>query len=90
MRVPHTFVVGGQAVRYLVISEPAGFERFVAKASGAAEPRTVPPPADGSPDIATLAALAAKHGIEILGPPGPPPRGNRRLSAIRQGLVKRW
>lgn len=29
----------------------------------------------GPPNVAALAALAAKHGIEILGPPGPPPRG---------------
>jgi quercetin dioxygenase-like cupin family protein len=73
--VSHTFVVGGQSARYLVISEPAGFERFVAEASVAAESRTIPPAADGPPDIAALAALAAKHGIEILGPPGPPAKG---------------
>ena len=71
--VPHTFVIGGQTpARYLVVSEPAGFERFVAKASDPAQSRTIPPPADGPPDIAALTALAAKHGIEILGPPGPP------------------
>jgi quercetin dioxygenase-like cupin family protein len=71
--VPHTFVVGGKtAARYLVVSEPAGFERFVAEASVPAESRTIPPPAGGPPDVAALAALAARHGIEILGPPGPP------------------
>jgi quercetin dioxygenase-like cupin family protein len=71
--VPHTFVVGGQRpARYLVVSEPAGFERFVAEASVRAESRTIPPPADRPPDVAALAALAAKHGIQIVGPPGPP------------------
>jgi len=74
--VPHTFVVGGKApARYLVISAPAGFERFVAETSVPAELPTIPPPADGPPDVAALAALAARHGIEILGPPGPPAQG---------------
>lgn len=31
-----------------------------------------PPPASGPPDMERLAALAAEHGIEILGPPGIP------------------
>jgi quercetin dioxygenase-like cupin family protein len=74
--VPHTFVVGGEApARYLVVSAPAGFERFVSEASVPAESRTIPPPPDGPPDAAALVALAARHGIEILGPPGPPARG---------------
>ena len=47
--VPHTFVVGAHGARYLVISEPAGFEQFVAEAGVPAESRTLPPPADRSP-----------------------------------------
>lgn len=74
--VPHTFVVGSQApARYLLFAEPAGFERFVAEAGVPAEARTLPPPLDAPPDIAGLAAVAARYGIEILGPPGPPPSG---------------
>ena len=72
--VPHTFVVGSQTpARYLLFTEPAGFDRFVAEVGVPAEARTLPPPPDGPPDIAAIAAIAAKYGIEILGPPGPPP-----------------
>ena len=42
---------------------PAGFERFVAGAAALEEP---------TPDA--LAAVAAQHDIEILGPPGALPR----------------
>jgi quercetin dioxygenase-like cupin family protein len=72
--VPHTFVVGSETpARYLLFTEPAGFDRFVAEAGVVAEALTLPPPPDGPPDIPALAAIAAKYGIEILGPPGPPP-----------------
>lgn len=57
--VPHTYRVGDEPCRLLTTSRPAGFERFVA-AVGALE--------QVDPD--TLAATAADHGIEILGPPG--------------------
>jgi hypothetical protein len=43
----------------LVTSTPAGFERFVAEVVALDEV-----------DPATLAAVAAEHGIEILAPPG--------------------
>ena len=33
---------------------------------------TIPPPVTEPPDFARLAAVAAEHGIEILGPPGIP------------------
>jgi quercetin dioxygenase-like cupin family protein len=72
--VPHTFVVGTTSpARYLVVAEPAGFDRFVTEVGIPAETRTLPPPSDGPPDVAALGAVAAKYGIEILGPPGPPP-----------------
>jgi quercetin dioxygenase-like cupin family protein len=72
--VPHTFVVGSQSpARYLLFAEPAGFDRFVAEAGVPAEARTLPPPLAAPPDIAGLTEIAAKYGIEILGPPGPPP-----------------
>jgi mannose-6-phosphate isomerase-like protein (cupin superfamily) len=57
--VPHTYRVGDEPCRMLHTSRPAGFERFVA-AVGALE----------RVDPDTLAATAAEHGIEILGPPG--------------------
>lgn len=57
--VPHTYRVGERPARWLVLSSPAGFERFVIAASSL-----------GAPDPKTLAAVAAEHRIEILGPPG--------------------
>lgn len=57
--VPHAYRAGDVPARWLVTSTPSGFERFVA-AVGAAE----------AVDPAALGALAADHGIEILGPPG--------------------
>ena len=57
--IPHSYRVGGEPCHWLVVSQPAGFERFVAAVAQMDEP---------DPD--TLAAVAAEHDIEILGPPG--------------------
>lgn len=57
--VPHTYRVGDAPAHWLITSTPAGFERFVAEV--AAGPVT---------DPAELTAVAARHEIEILGPPG--------------------
>lgn len=57
--VPHAYRVGDEPARVLVASTPAGFERFVAEVA-----------AGDQSDPARLAAVAAEHGIEILGPPG--------------------
>lgn len=59
---PHAYRVGDRPARWLITSTPAGFERFVA-AVGALE----------GVDPETLTAVAAEHGIEILGPPGTMP-----------------
>jgi quercetin dioxygenase-like cupin family protein len=60
--VPHCYEVGADGARVLVSSAPSGFERFVAEV---AELEAVDP--------ATLTAVAATHGIDILGPPGTRP-----------------
>jgi quercetin dioxygenase-like cupin family protein len=57
--VPHTYRAGEAGARWLVATTPAGFERFVAEVAALAEP---------TPEA--LAAVAAEHQIEILGPPG--------------------
>lgn len=57
--IAHSYRVGDEPCHWLVVSQPAGFERFVHAVA-----------ALGAPDPATLAALAAEHDIEILGPPG--------------------
>jgi mannose-6-phosphate isomerase-like protein (cupin superfamily) len=57
--VPHAYRVGDAPARWLVTSTPAGFERFVAQVA-----------ASDAPGPEALTAIAAEHGIEILGPPG--------------------
>jgi quercetin dioxygenase-like cupin family protein len=59
--VPHTYRVGSEPAKWLVLSVPAGFERFVAEVAAA-----------GS-DPALLPEIAARNEIEILGPPGAMP-----------------
>jgi quercetin dioxygenase-like cupin family protein len=57
--VPHAYQVGDAPGRYLVVSTPAGFEEFVRDVAALEE---LTPEAVG--------ATAARHDIEILGPPG--------------------
>jgi quercetin dioxygenase-like cupin family protein len=70
--VPHTFEVVSERARFLLVAEPAGFEDFMRAAGEPAASLTLPPPPAEPPDPAVLTALAAEHGIEILGPPGIP------------------
>jgi quercetin dioxygenase-like cupin family protein len=58
-RVPHTVRAGDQGARYLVIAG-GQFEAFVRAVAAL----------DDAPDPIELTRLAAKHGIDILGPPG--------------------
>lgn len=60
--IPHAYAVGDRPARWLVTSQPAGFERFVAAVA-----------ALDAVDPEILAAVAAAHDIEILGPPGARP-----------------
>jgi quercetin dioxygenase-like cupin family protein len=57
--VRHSYRVGDAPCHWLVLSSPAGFERFVA----AVAQLEAPTPEE-------LTAVAAEHEIEILGPPG--------------------
>jgi hypothetical protein len=58
----HTFMVVSATARYLTLHTPAGFDAFVQEVSDAAG-------ADGAPpDRAALIELAARHGIDIVGP----------------------
>jgi quercetin dioxygenase-like cupin family protein len=70
--VPHTFLVSSPQARFLVVAEPAGFERFLRAMGEPAPALTIPPPAAPPSDLAPLVAAAAEYGIEILGPPGIP------------------
>jgi hypothetical protein len=73
--VPHAYRAGEDGARALVQSSPSGFEAFVESMSRPAEgpglPELAGPP---SPEQAAhLAAVAADHGIDILGPLGTRP-----------------
>lgn len=70
--VPHTFVVTSPRARFLIVCEPAGFDRFVRSASEPAEYRALPPEHVQPPSPEELIAIATEHGQEILGPPGIP------------------
>ncbi|MBY8344017.1 quercetin 2,3-dioxygenase [Streptomyces spinosirectus] len=66
--LPHTFVVGSvEPLRCLQLTTPSGFEDFAADVGAPALERRLPDP--GPIDPAALGHAAARHGIEILGPP---------------------
>ena len=70
--IPHTFAVSSDIARFLLVTEPAGFEEFVLALSEPATELVIPPPATEPPDIEAMTRLAAEYGLEILGPPGIP------------------
>jgi quercetin dioxygenase-like cupin family protein len=70
--IPHTFIVSSEEARFLLVAQPAGFERFMRAAGEPAQRLEIPPPATEPPDVAALTAAAAEYGIEITGPPGIP------------------
>lgn len=55
---PHTYRAELDGTRWLVVCSPAGFEEFVRDVAAAER------------DPAVLSEIAARYGIEILGPPG--------------------
>ena len=57
--VPHAYRIGERPARWLALSSPSGFERFVVDVA-----------ALGEADPGALARVARQHDIEILGPPG--------------------
>jgi len=70
--VPHTFAVDSDVARFLLVAQPAGFERFVRAVGEPAQALTIPPPPAQPPDPERLTAVAADYGNEILGPPAIP------------------
>jgi quercetin dioxygenase-like cupin family protein len=84
--VPQTHrVTSAGAARVLAINSPAGFERFFIETGRPAESLTLPPPEESPPDVGQLAAIAARHGIELLGPPGVLPDASTARSSSRAG-----
>ena len=68
---PHTFRLDSPEARLLLLITPgaSGHEGMFAEMGEAATDHVLPDPPDGPPDFASLAAVAAKHGTTILGPP---------------------
>ena len=67
--VPHTFRVEGDApARLLIMTAPAGFERFVRDSGIPAEDRTAPAPPPTPADIERMLATAPRYGLEFLVP----------------------
>ena len=68
VNLPHTFLVGpDRPLRSLQITTPAGFEAFAAEVGTPATERRLPDP--GPVDPAALGHAAARHAVELLGPP---------------------
>ena len=67
--VAHTFRVDSDSARVLVLSTPAGIERFVRECSVPARLSTLPPADVPRPPPAELERIFRTHGVVNLGPP---------------------
>lgn len=68
--VPHTYRVESGHARWLAVTTHGDFERFVRELSRPMESDGTPPQAPPAPEeLERLSAAAARHGIEIVGPP---------------------
>jgi quercetin dioxygenase-like cupin family protein len=70
---PHTFIAETEGATALIGFHPFQFEGFIREAGEHAAERVLPPPLETPPDIELLLPIASRNGMEILGPPGPPP-----------------
>ena len=73
--VPHTFIGAGSVPALVLVGlSPFQFEGFLREAGQPAPARVLPPPHAGPPpDPVRMASIAKRHGVIVLGPPGPPP-----------------
>ena len=69
MGLPHTFRVDSDTARVLVLSTPAGLERFIRDAGIPAAAPTLPPPDAPRPSADALGEIFRAHGQMNLGPP---------------------
>jgi mannose-6-phosphate isomerase-like protein (cupin superfamily) len=70
--VPHAFTVDSGPARLLFILSPAGFEDLLRAMGEPARALTMPPQPETSPseaEMQQMAAMAAQHGVEFIGPP---------------------
>ena len=69
MGVPHTFRVDSDTARVLVLSTPAGLERFVRAGSTPADAPTLPPADAPRPSPEEIEEIFRAHGQVNCGPP---------------------
>jgi quercetin dioxygenase-like cupin family protein len=69
MGVPHTFRVDSESARVLVLSTPAGLERFVRDGAVPATAATLPPEDAPRPTPEELEEIVRAHGQVNVGPP---------------------
>jgi quercetin dioxygenase-like cupin family protein len=69
MGVPHTFRVDSDTARVLVLSTPAGLERFVRDGAVPARMPTLPPADTSRPSPEELDRIFRAHGQVNVGPP---------------------
>jgi quercetin dioxygenase-like cupin family protein len=69
MGVPHTFRVDSETARVLVLSTPAGLERFVRDGGVPAGAAALPPPDAPRPSAEEMARIFEVHGQVNVGPP---------------------
>ena len=70
--VPHAFTVDSGPARLLFVLSPGGFEGLIRDMGEPARELSIPPQPEAPPDEAEMqrmAAIAARYGNEILGPP---------------------
>ena len=70
--VPHAFTVDSGPARLLFVLSPAGMEGLIREMGEPARELSIPPQPEEQPDEAEMhhmAAIGARHGAEILGPP---------------------
>jgi quercetin dioxygenase-like cupin family protein len=65
--VPHGYQVHSERGRHLSLTMPGGFEAFFEEVAAVAMPS-----ADPRDEMSRLAAVAARYGVELLGPPPAP------------------
>ncbi|GAA0546538.1 Cupin domain-containing protein [Saccharopolyspora erythraea NRRL 2338] len=70
--LPHAYVVTSPQARFLTMTTPGGFDRFVLEAGTPATSFEAPPADDVPPTLDELTRLANAYNIEILGPPPAP------------------
>jgi quercetin dioxygenase-like cupin family protein len=71
--IPHTFIADTDGAKALIGFAPFHFEGFLREVGEPATERVLPPPLEAPPDMAKLIPIASRNGMDILGPPGPPP-----------------